>query len=51
MRRLREFLQHKFNPLHVYCRLVSLGFQETSARRICYAYEGLVYKRTWLCPH
>lgn len=51
MRRLREFLQHRLNPLHVYCCLVSLGFRETRARRICHAYEGLVYKRTWLSIH
>ncbi|ADU63490.1 MAG: hypothetical protein KUA35_11735 [Pseudodesulfovibrio sp.] len=44
MKPFRQFCQHVFNPLHVYCRLrqagVSLGF----ARGVCRVYERGLYR-------
>jgi len=40
---MAEF-EHKFNPLHVYCRLCNkLG--KRLARAICKTYEFLVYRQ------
>ncbi|MBG0775634.1 MAG: hypothetical protein H0S85_04275 [Desulfovibrionaceae bacterium] len=43
---LRSRLQHRFNPLHVYCRLRCLGFSGPLARSVCAVYERLLYRRT-----
>lgn len=43
MKRFKMFLQHSFNPLHVYCRLAGWGMARESARRLCRAYERFVY--------
>lgn len=43
MKRFRMFLQHSFNPLHVYCRLAGWGMAKSSARRLCSVYERFVY--------
>jgi hypothetical protein len=39
-------IQHRFNPLHVYCRLVDKGFNKAISISICRYYEVLVY--SWL---
>ncbi len=39
MRFFRSFLQHRFNPLHVYCRMRDYGFSSRAAIRISSAYE------------
>lgn len=39
-------LQHRFNPLHVYCRLVDKGVNKEASLSICKYYEILVY--SWL---
>ena len=38
-------LRHLLNPLHVYCRLKDAGLAEGAARRLCLAYERVLYRR------
>lgn len=40
---LRKILEHKTNPLHVYCRLISLGLNKKSAMLIAKLYDKLIY--------
>ena len=44
MRRLRKYLQHRLNPLHMYCRLRDVGASGRMARRVCFVYERFVYR-------
>lgn len=39
MRRFKAYLQHRFNPLHVYCRLCDYGVSSRFAIRVSHAYE------------
>jgi len=39
-------IQHRFNPLHVYCRLVESGLNKRLSISICRYYEIIVYN--WL---
>jgi hypothetical protein len=39
-------IQHRFNPLHVHCRLVENGITNGLSVSICKWYEILVYR--WL---
>ena len=39
MRYFKSYLQHHFNPLHVYCRLRDYGLSYRAAIRISSAYE------------
>ncbi|MDL2267703.1 hypothetical protein LJC46_06930 [Desulfovibrio sp. OttesenSCG-928-G15] len=43
MRFVKAYLQHRFNPLHVYCRLRDYGLSSNMAIRVSNAYER-VYK-------
>ena len=46
----RYRVQHKANPLHVYCRLVDLGMGRFLSRKVCVFYERLVFppgRREW----
>lgn len=45
--KLRNVLQHVFNPVHVYCRLRDLGLGKCKARRMTLFYARL-YSLTWL---
>ncbi len=45
--RVRNFMQHFFNPLHVYCRLKDFGVPAPRARRISKVYERYVYNYLW----
>jgi len=36
-------IQHHFNPLHVYCRLVERGVSRRLSMSICKYYELLIY--------
>jgi hypothetical protein len=36
-------IQHRFNPLHVYCRLVEKGLNKRCSLSICGYYEIFVY--------
>ena len=47
MRQLRDFVQHFFNPLHVYCRLKDLGVKAPAAHRFTRAYERLLWRHIW----
>jgi len=40
------YIQHRFNPLHVHCRLVERGFSKSLSVSICRCYEVLIY--SWL---
>ena len=46
-RTLRNYLQHKLNPVHIYCRLRDFGFGIAKARRVTTVYARL-YSLTWL---
>lgn len=39
-------IHHKFNPLHIYCRLAKLGIRRESAFQICEVYERTVFRLT-----
>ncbi len=39
MRFFKSYIQHRFNPLHVYCRLRDCGLSSRVAIRITSAYE------------
>ena len=39
----RYRLQHRTNPLHVYCRLMDLGLGRFLSRRLCVFYERLFF--------
>jgi len=43
MKKVKSFIQHHFNPLHVYCRLRSAGFKPVMAQRFCTLYEKFFY--------
>ena len=42
---IRSHFQHHFNPLHVYCRLRTLGVADKAARFVTSCYEKVVYRR------
>ncbi|HEU6438353.1 MAG TPA: hypothetical protein VE028_12955 [Nitratidesulfovibrio sp.] len=44
MRHVKHFLQHRFNPLHVYCRLRDVGLSPRTAGRVSGLYERYVYR-------
>lgn len=44
MNRLRNYLQHHLNPVHMYCRLLDFGLASRNARRVCSVYERFIYK-------
>ncbi len=44
MTKLRCRLQHRLNPLHVYCRLRTLGIDHKAARAVSFCYERMVYR-------
>ena len=39
-------IQHRFNPLHVHCRLVERGLNKRFSLSICRSYEIIIY--SWL---
>jgi hypothetical protein len=41
---IRSHLQHRLNPLHVYCRLRGLGVAHSPARVVSYCYEKMLYR-------
>ncbi len=41
---MRSRLQHKLNPLHVYCRLRDMGMSVATAHRVTSLYERLIYR-------
>jgi len=47
MRQIRNFMQHFFNPLHVYCRLQDLGVKAPTAHRMSRAYERYLWRFIW----
>ena len=44
----RAFCQHTANPLHVLCRLISLGFSRATAAQLAHWYEVNLYRRSFL---
>lgn len=48
MIKVRNFLQHRLNPLHVYCRLKSCGLNDKAALRLSYFFERVIYRSSWL---
>lgn len=45
MTKIRSFLQHTLNPLHVYCRLRTIGISRETAVTVSNYYERAVYRR------
>lgn len=41
-------IQHKLNPLHVYCRLVRRGIDKEASLRISRVYEQVFFR--WFTP-
>ncbi len=41
---LRNFLQHRLNPMHMYCRLMDFGLARHKARRLSAMYETIIYR-------
>jgi len=41
--KMKRWIHHRFNPLHVYCRLIDAGFSKTASRKIARVYEIWVY--------
>lgn len=41
-------VQHRLNPLHLYCRFVDRGYNKTVCAFICKAYEKLFF--SWMSP-
>jgi hypothetical protein len=39
-------LQHRLNPLHMYCRLIDRGVNKKLSMSVCKYYEILIY--SWL---
>jgi hypothetical protein len=46
MARVRNYFQHRFNPLHIYCRLLDYGVSRKLASRVSGLYERWVYRLT-----
>lgn len=46
MERILLEIQHRLNPLHVYCRLIEKGINKNVSIRISRYYEVLIFK--WL---
>lgn len=44
MQAIRARLQHRLNPLHVYCRLRDCGLGDQTAQRLSSCWERLVYR-------
>lgn len=44
MQSIRSYLQHRFNPLHMYCRLLDYGLRQSIAHRVCSVYERFLYR-------
>ncbi len=44
MTQIRAKLQHRLNPLHIYCRLRNLGLAHRTARVVSTCYEKIVYR-------
>jgi hypothetical protein len=47
MRQIRNFMQHFFNPLHVYCRLKDMGVKTPTAHKMSKAYERYLWRFIW----
>lgn len=45
MNTLKNYLQHRFNPLHLFCRLCDAGLDRSMAMKMCGAYERFLYKK------
>ncbi|TIH19303.1 hypothetical protein D0S45_03735 [Marinifilum sp. JC120] len=43
------FMEHIFNPLHIYCRLVDCGLPSAKAKKVARAYELCLFKPVTLC--
>ncbi|BAH74889.1 hypothetical protein DMR_13980 [Solidesulfovibrio magneticus RS-1] len=41
---IRNYLQHRLNPMHMYCRLMDFGLARRNARRLCSVYERFIYR-------
>ncbi|WP_170300329.1 hypothetical protein [Solidesulfovibrio aerotolerans] len=44
MNSIRNYLQHRLNPVHMYCRLMDFGLARKNARRLCSVYERFIYR-------
>jgi hypothetical protein len=44
MSRMKNYLQHRLNPAHMYCRLLDFGVGRKRALRMCAVYERFIYR-------
>ncbi len=56
MNQFRHKMQHHFNPLHIYCRLRTMGCSNALAKKLSTFYEQYFYARVscsllffWTC--
>ena len=47
MYRFKNYLQHRLNPVHMYCRLMDIGIGKHRARLVCAVYERFLYRMMW----
>ncbi|MDY6954481.1 MAG: hypothetical protein SWE60_23500, partial [Thermodesulfobacteriota bacterium] len=43
VRKLMLMIQHRLNPLHLYCRLVEWGLNNKRSMSMCKWYQKLIY--------
>ena len=48
MLKIRCFLQHHLNPIHIYCRINKLPVTSARAQKIALFYEKYIYRFTGL---
>jgi hypothetical protein len=36
-------IQHRYNPLHIYCRLIERGLDKRLSMTVCRCYEVVIY--------
>ncbi|SDK93878.1 hypothetical protein SAMN05660337_1773 [Maridesulfovibrio ferrireducens] len=46
---IKEFMEHIFNPLHIYCRLIDCGLSSRTAKKVARIYELFIFKPTAFC--
>ncbi|SMF02570.1 hypothetical protein SAMN06295933_1220 [Desulfovibrio gilichinskyi] len=44
-----KFMEHIFNPLHIYCRLVDCGIPSRTAKKAARFYELFLFKPAIFC--
>ncbi|WP_419780743.1 hypothetical protein [Maridesulfovibrio sp.] len=46
---IKAYLEHIFNPLHIYCRLMDCGLPSSKAKKVARTYEICLFKPASFC--